>query len=111
MGASGGSAEVQTDVVAIRIVDREEERRLTFGDRLHRALLELRRQRRQLSAELEKKGELVRGADGREVVDDLGQSRRKSAHDADTEEGTAPGSSPWTIGTRTALPHSVHEPS
>ena len=28
-----------------------------------------------------------------------------------SDAGASPGSSPLTIGTRTALPHSVHEPS
>lgn len=102
----GGRAEVQPHVLPVGRIDRQEQRRLTFGDRLHRRFLELGRDRREFPAELEQQLQLVLALDGGEIVDDLGEGSGQG-HRA----GTSPGSSPLTIGTRTALPHSVHDPS
>jgi hypothetical protein len=68
--------------------------------------------------------EPVRFADGEELLADLRENGGKGlirhpidypspgdAASPDQAEGTAPGSWPVAMGTRTALPHSVHEPS
>ena len=60
--------------------------------------------RGQLLRELEQQLESLALLDGEELLADLVEG---PAHDA----GTSPGSRPFTIGTRTALPHSVQEPS
>ena len=82
----------------------QEQRRLAFGHGLHRRLLEVGGQRRQLVGELEQQPQLVLPVNVLEVRHHLGQGGRH-AH------GALPGSSPTATGTRTALPHSVHEPS
>ena len=64
----------------------------------------LLRQLRQRAGELEQQLESLALLDGEELLADLVEG---PAHDA----GTSPGSRPFTIGTRTALPHSVQEPS
>ena len=45
-----------------------------------------------------------------EVVADLGE-RRGQLGGTGHRAGSSPGSAPWTMGTRTAEPHSVQEPS
>lgn len=71
------------------------------------------REVRQLAGELEQQRHPVRFAESAEVVDDLGESGRQAHRCAEPEfePGGEPGSVPTAIGTRTALPHSVHEPS
>ena len=76
------------------------------------------RQVGQLVRELEQQLQPIALLERQEVVADLGElvgQRRASRHRATSRAavsaGTAPGSAPLTIGTRTALPHSVHEPS
>ena len=85
-------------------VDVQEQRRLAFGHRFHGGFLEPRRQVGQFLGELQQQRQFVLTVDVGEVGDHLGQ-RGRYGH------GAAPGSSPATMGTRTVLPHSVHEPS
>ena len=68
-------------------------------------------ERRQFVAELQQQLQPLASLQFGEVVGDLLQCCRKVAHATGVRPGTCPGSSPFTIGTRTALPHSVHEPS
>ena len=84
-------------------VDVEEQRRLALRYRFHRRLFQPRRQRGQFAGELQQQRQLVLALDVGEVSNHLGQ-RRGQAHNE-------PGSSPATMGTRTVLPHSVHDPS
>ena len=102
-GRLGGSAEEKPDLVAVRGVDVQEQRRLALGHRLHCRLREFCGQLRQLVGELQQQLELVLAVHVTELGDHLGQ-RCRHAH-------AAPGSSPTAMGTRTVLPHSVHEPS
>ena len=106
VGASAGALKNSRTCSRIGGVDVQEERRLAFGHRLHRRLLQIGRQRRQVVGELQQQPQLVLPLHLLEVADHLGQ--RCGHHD---EPGAAPGSSPTATGTRTALPHSVHEPS
>lgn len=69
-------------------------------------------QRGQLVRELEQELQAVLLAQGEEVVADLGEGGGEWCVGAVVHRfGTVPGSDPCTMGTRTALPHSVHEPS
>ena len=86
-------------------VDVQEQRRLAFGHRLHRRLLEVGGQRRKLAGELQQQLQFVLAADLLEIRHHLGQCALACVM------ALSPGSSPTATGTRTALPHSVHEPS
>ncbi len=68
------------------------------------------RQLGQLVAEVEQEEEPVPLLQREEVVADLGE-RRGQLGRAGHRAGSSPGSAPWTMGTRTAEPHSVQEPS
>lgn len=85
----------------------QEQRRLALRHRFHGRLLEVGGQIRKVVGELEQQLELVLALHVGEVGHDLGE-RSRHAHDA---PGADPGSAPATIGTRTVLPHSVHDPS
>ncbi len=88
----------------------QEQRRLAFGHRFHRRLLEVGGQLWEVVGELQQQLELVLALHVGEVGHDLGE-RTGHAH-AHADSGTDPGLSPATIGTRTVLPpHSVHDPS
>ena len=105
----GGGVEEEVDDPAVEggalaDLDGEEERGLALVDALERVevtRLPLR-EARQLVAELEQQLELEVVARRAEVVGDLGQGRgqRGVAHRGQR-----------SMGTRTELPHSVHEPS
>ena len=84
-----------------------EQRRLALGDWLEAlgVLEQPRREGRNLLRILEEELQPVARRRGREQLDDLGQRRRKHL---DRHES---GSSSRSIGTRTLLPHSVHDPS
>jgi len=101
----GRRAEVQPHLVAVGRVDVKEQWRLAFGHRLHRRFFEIGWQSGQFVGELQQQGELVLSLDVLEVRNHFGQGGRHGGH------GALPGSSPTATGTRTALPHSVHEPS
>ena len=69
----------------------------------------------QLVRELEQQLQPLALVEREEVLADLGerggQCRVMSSDSTWRADYSAPGSAPLTIGTRTALPHSVHEPS
>jgi len=95
-------------------LDQQEEWRLTLRDRLHRVVLRSQavRQSGEFPAEVEQQLEPLPLRDRREVVDDAGEGLGQVVGDGRAHrDGTSPGASPVTMGTRTAFPHSVHEPS
>ena len=73
----------------------------------HTGLAQPFREFRQTVGELEEHGKAKRLRALGEVVDDLLELRPE----AQGQLGTLPGSVERSIGTRTALPHSTHEPS
>mgnify|MGYP002652094075 CR=1 FL=1 len=96
--------------IGIGGVDRQEHRRLALRYRFHRLGREVVGERGEFARELEEECHLVRIAKRGKVVDDLGKGCGECAHRY-SYAGASPGSSPTAMGTRTALPHSVHDPS
>ena len=94
----------------LRIVhlDHEEQRRLALLDPLEQLGVSgvPRGQLGKTIAEVEQQGEPVTSRQGCEVLGDLIQGRRK--RNGSLARGHV---APTSMGTRTALPHSVHEPS
>ena len=101
-------------------VDEDEDGRLTFDDLFKEVgmLAVTRRKFGQLVRELEQQLQSIPNLEVEKICLDLGQVLGQITHwsepallRADYFAGTAPGSLPLTMGTRTAEPPSVHEPS
>ncbi len=106
-GSLGRRIDEEMHPTVVVDLGRDEERRLTLGDRLEalRMLPEAIGQRRQGLGELEQHLETVTRRSAGEVLDDLAELRRQSVG------GHAESVASRSIGMRTEFPHSVHEPS
>ncbi len=96
--------EEQVRGAVVAHLDRQEQRRLALRHRLQQvAVLRVAgRERRQLVGELQQQLQLLLARDRGELVDDVLQPGvERGGH----------GLSPWVMGTRTLLPHSVQDPS
>ena len=106
VGRFGRRAEVQAHPIWVVRVDVQKQRGLALGHRLHRRFGQVGGQGRQVIGEFQQQLQLVLPRDFGEVGHHLGQRCGKSH-----QTGAVPGLSPATMGTRTVLPHSVHDPS
>ena len=105
VGASGGRVEEQVHGRVGFDLDGQEQRRLAFRHRLEQVVMlgVAVGQGGQLLGELQQQLQPLLARHGVEVVDDLLQPG--------IERGGGHGLSPRVMGTRTLLPHSVHDPS
>ena len=111
----GRSVEVQVHLLVRLDLNRQEQRRLALRDRLHPVPVPgvALRQGRQVLGELQQQLQPVLVRQAAEIVGDLLQPgiQRGAAGRLRVHGRLGHGLSPRVIGTRTLLPHSVHEPS
>ena len=94
-----GRREIEPDDIAVFDLGLDKQGCLALVHALELLALEAGGEIRQVVGVLEQQVEALGAVDLLKLADDLGQTRRQFAHAG------------FSIGTRTALPHSTHEPS